>query len=168
MLWLRNAPVAGFAFANASTGFHPVAARPAPELRACRWQLACDPPGKSRHPNESCGLGPRSGCGGCSTPNPDRFPLAQDDGHRRLVAARDENAGSKMVCRLAADTDWPSPGLGLLPAASIIDHGDQIQLLTSSFQPVVFTGVPLHQFAIARTPRSPHMGSFHMCPPRPP
>src|SRR6266480_3180326 len=50
----------------------------------------------------------------------------------------------------------------------IIDHRDQIQLLASPFQPVVFPGVPLHQFAIARTPRSPHMGSFHMCPPRPP
>src|SRR6266581_1404711 len=30
----------------------------------------------------------------------------------------------------------------------IIDHGDQVELLAAPFQPVVFTGIPLHQLAI--------------------
>jgi hypothetical protein len=30
----------------------------------------------------------------------------------------------------------------------IVGHPDQVELLASSFQPVVFTGVPLHQLSI--------------------
>jgi hypothetical protein len=45
--------------------------------------------------------------------------------------------------------------------SGIVDHPDQIELLATSFQPVVLTGVPLHQFAITRPPRPPYMRLFH-------
>ncbi len=47
------------------------------------------------------------------------------------------------------------------PRGGIIDHRNQVELLSSSFQPVVFTGVPLHQFAIPRPPRPPAVHSLH-------
>jgi hypothetical protein len=50
----------------------------------------------------------------------------------------------------------------------IIDHRDQVQLFTSPFQPIVFTGVPLHQFAIARPSCPPDMRLFDPRSPRPP
>src|SRR5439155_24550391 len=42
----------------------------------------------------------------------------------------------------------------------IIDHGDQVELLAAPFQPVVFTGVPLHQLAITSPPSPPYVRLF--------
>src|ERR1700747_531932 len=47
---------------------------------------------------------------------------------------------------------------------SIIDHRNQVELLTPSFQPVMFTGVPLHQLAVPRPPGTPYVGLFDTCP----
>src|SRR5690242_14415748 len=51
---------------------------------------------------------------------------------------------------------------------SIIDHPDQVELLAPSFQPVVFTGIPLHQLAVSRPPGTPYMGLFYSCSSPPP
>src|SRR5437660_2924690 len=42
----------------------------------------------------------------------------------------------------------------------IIDHGDQVELLAAPFQPVVFTGIPLHQLAITSPPSPPYVRLF--------
>src|SRR6266852_6086818 len=46
-----------------------------------------------------------------------------------------------------------------------IDHRDQVQLLPPTFQPVVFTRVPLHQLPITRTPWTPYVGSLDAASP---
>src|SRR5215467_6457667 len=47
---------------------------------------------------------------------------------------------------------------------SIVDHRNQVELLTPPFQPVMFTGVPLHQLAVPRPPGTPYVGWFDTCP----
>src|ERR1035437_7938769 len=42
-------------------------------------------------------------------------------------------------------------------AGRVVDHGDQVQLLSPPLQPVVLAGVPLHQFSIAAPPRPPNV-----------
>src|SRR5664279_1773395 len=43
------------------------------------------------------------------------------------------------------------------PAGGIVDHYDQVECLSAPFQPVMLTGVPLHQFSKAAPPRPPDM-----------
>jgi hypothetical protein len=50
-------------------------------------------------------------------------------------------------------------------AGGTVDHGDQVQLLPPPFQPVVLTGVPLHQFAAPAAPRPPYMPLLGRPPP---
>src|SRR5215475_10309494 len=47
---------------------------------------------------------------------------------------------------------------------SIIDHPDQVQPLTPSFQPIMLTGVPLHQLAVPRPPGPPYVDLFDARP----
>jgi hypothetical protein len=43
-------------------------------------------------------------------------------------------------------------------AGGVVDHRDQIQLLVAAaFQPVVFAGVPLHEFSAAAAAWPPHV-----------
>src|ERR1700747_428380 len=52
--------------------------------------------------------------------------------------------------------------------ASIVDHPNQVELPPPSFQPVMFTGVPLHQLAIPRPPGTPYVSLFDASPSPPP
>src|SRR6516162_8468090 len=76
-----------------------------------------------------------------------------------------------VLCRLKKSFD---PSLGLprkappRPAGRVINHPDQIDSLSPSFQPVVIGGVPLHQLSEATAPRPPHVHLFDpLLPPLP-
>ena len=52
----------------------------------------------------------------------------------------------------------PSPSdMPQRPADRIVNHGNQVQLLSPAFQPVVLLGVPLHQLPALRPPQSPRV-----------
>src|SRR5690606_26228728 len=46
------------------------------------------------------------------------------------------------------------------PAAGIIDHLDQVYLLATALEPVMFAGIPLHQLTVPLAALPPHMHLF--------
>jgi hypothetical protein len=44
----------------------------------------------------------------------------------------------------------------------VVDHRDQVQLLSPPFRPIVLAGVPLHQLSIAAPPRPPYVRLLHL------
>jgi len=53
-------------------------------------------------------------------------------------------------------------------AGRIVDHRDQVQLLSTPLQPIVLTGVPLHQLSQPAPPRPPDMHLLDLLFLRPP
>jgi hypothetical protein len=48
---------------------------------------------------------------------------------------------------------------GMQPAGGIVDHADQVEFWPALFQPLMFAGIPLHQFPASR-PRWRHAWTF--------
>jgi len=113
MAWLHKLRVPGFAFASASTCFHPIAVPAVRGLRASPRQFAHVRRGRSPHASESCDPGLSYGFPAGSAPSPDWFPAAAHDGRPPPVAPADESVDSKAADRFAGDTGSPSLSHGL-------------------------------------------------------